>query len=105
MNDDRMIMSFIYFLMPLFMIVVGIYMGHIIAPIIGGAMFILIAWGFWTEWKEWNYGIGPTGNRWESFDTDSSGAVGYKDGDGHTLWISYFHGRLHRKEENNESDT
>lgn len=42
--------------------------------------------------KQWNDGICPdTGKPWEEFDTDSSGAVGYRsedeNGNQYTIWV------------------
>jgi hypothetical protein len=42
------------------------------------------------EKREWNKGYcRETGYPWKSFDMDSSGARGYKDGFGNYLWVSY----------------
>lgn len=39
------------------------------------------------ETKEWNKGIcKKSGLPWVAFCTDSSGATGYLDGDGNTMW-------------------
>lgn len=39
------------------------------------------------EAKEWNHGIcRQSGLPWVAFDVDSSGATGYSDGLGNTMW-------------------
>jgi hypothetical protein len=38
--------------------------------------------------QKWNNGISPyTGEKWQPFDTDSSGADGYRDSQGNVIWI------------------
>ena len=47
------------------------------------------------EFKDWNYGTcEESGQPWLSFSVDSSGAIGYQDHCGHTIWISYSTVRL-----------
>lgn len=51
---------------------------------------ILVFWSYvrYDEAKQWNYGISrKTGKPWVPFDTDSSGATGYCDGSGNTIWM------------------
>lgn len=47
------------------------------------------------EFREWNHGIcKKSGLPWKSFAVDSSGAIGYEDNLGHTIWISHSTVRL-----------
>lgn len=56
------------------------------------------------EFKDWNYGIcKESGQPWTSFSVDSSGAIGYSDDFGHTIWISYSTVRLANYIKNEES--
>lgn len=52
-------------------------------------IIIITAWivARWLDARDWNNGISrKSGKPWVAFDTDSSGATGYSDGEGNTLW-------------------
>lgn len=52
-------------------------------------LVILVLWSYvrYDTAKEWNHGISrKSGKPWVAFDTDSSGATGYSDGLGNTIW-------------------
>jgi hypothetical protein len=61
---------------------------------IAGGVVLFFTWGIIhtrrSEKKEWNNGVCPyCGKPWKMFDTDSSGARGYKCENMHYCWITY----------------
>lgn len=61
----------------------------IVLLIVMASMFVI---GWLTDKREWNGGVCPCNDvfEWESFDMDSSGAMGYKCPHCHRcIWISH----------------
>lgn len=51
---------------------------------------LLACIGYLWERHDYNKGIcRKSGKPWIYFDTDSQGGRGYKDGEGHCVWVSY----------------
>ncbi|MNC10745.1 hypothetical protein D3C75_584130 [compost metagenome] len=64
--------------------ITAIIWGLVITAIGGGIL------AFYCDFCDWNYGVcKESGQPWQSFSVDSSGAIGYRDDCGHTIWISY----------------
>lgn len=98
-----MALSFVYLAIMVMATVASVIAGEPLPAVLLAMISAGCALAFRAEWKAWNHGVNrSSGRAWKSFDTDSSGAVGYKDGDGHTFWLSYFNGDKHRNHQEDD---